>query len=378
MRVAVVGGGAVGSQTAWHLALAGAETVVFERFESPNSWGAHDGESRLLRSVPYLETAQGDKRILAESIPAWERMQRCSERPILDQCGGLIIDQPESEAFRIAAEAADSLPRAYSLDAAMLSSRYPQFALEPRELGVMDERGGLADPQQAVAAALELAIAAGATVRVHARVMELHSIGDGVELVFSDGARDRFDRVVLAAGAFARELIPELPLISRRLLLGWFEPKPGHAALLEGMPSFVWTPPEGGFLYGGPAEGGTRVKVGIDAPWGEVSDATSGREVTAEDVAPMAEAVSRHFPWLDVAGARYEMHIDGWSRDGHGLLGPLPRDPRVLLAVGWTGHGFKISPVLGQIAASLALSGETEFDISHLDPARYETLRTAE
>ncbi len=377
MRVAVIGAGAVGSQTAWQLALAGVETVVYERFEAPNRWGAHDGESRLLRGLPYLETAPGDRRILAESIPAWERIQRLSDRSILDQCGGLIIDQPGSEPLRLASEAAEGLPRAHALDHATLTSRYPQFAVDPQELGVLDESGGLADPQQAVAAALELAIEAGAVVRERARVTALHSTDGAVELEFADGSRDRVHRVVLAGGAFARELIPELPLHSRRLLLGWFAPKPGQSGLVGGMPSFVWTAPDGGFLYGGPAEGGATVKVGIDAPWGEVSDAMTGREVTVDDMAPMADAVRRHLPWLDTATARYEMHIDGWSSDGHGILGPLPRDPRILLAVGWTGHGFKISPVLGEIAASLAVTGDTGFDISHLDPARYEALRAA-
>ena len=377
MRVAVIGAGAVGSQTAWQLARAGVETFVYERFEAPNKWGAHDGESRLLRGLPYLETAPGDRKILAESISAWERIQGLSDRPILDQCGGLIIDQPESESFGLAAEAAEAQPQARALDAATLASNYPQFALDARELGVIDERCGLADPQQAVAAALEFAVGAGARLQEHARVVALHAVDEGVVLEFFDGSRESFDRVVCAAGAFARELVPELPLRSRRLLLGWFEPKPGRSDLIEGMPSFVWTPPGGGFLYGGPAEGGASVKVGIDAPWGEVADAMSRREVTSEDIAPMVESVRRYLPWLDTATGRYEMHIDGWSSDGHGILGAHPCDPRVLLAVGWTGHGFKISPVLGEIAAALALGRESRFDISHLDPARFEVLRTA-
>lgn len=377
MKVAVVGAGAVGSQAAWRLALAGAETIVYERFETPNGWGAHDGESRLLRGLPYLETAPGDRRILADSIPAWQQIQDLSDRLILDLCGGLIIDQPESEPFRSAADAAAAQPRAHLLDAATLGSRYPQFAVDQREVGVLDELGGLADPQQAVAAVLELATAAGATVREHARVVALRSATESVELEFSDGSSERFDRVVCAAGAFSRELLPELPIRSRRLLLGWFVPKPGHSMLIKEMPSFVWTPPAGGFLYGGPAEGGASVKVGIDAPWGEVSDVMSGREVTNADIAPMVEAVRNYLPWLDTATGRYEMHIDGWSNDGHGILGPLPRDPRVMLAVGWTGHGFKISPILGRIAASLVLEGSSEYDISHLDPARFHALRAS-
>jgi sarcosine oxidase len=43
---------------------------------------------------------------------------------------------------------------------------------------------------------------------------------------------------------------------------------------------------------------------------------------------------------------------------------------RVVLAIGFSGHGFKFAPVVGEIAADLVIHGETTYDIGFLSPAR--------
>lgn len=364
-RIAVIGAGTVGSQVARALAGNDVEVDIYDRFNSPNPWGAHGGESRLIRSVPYLETAPGDRAILEASIPAWKKLESESGRPTLNQCGGLIIGN-ENDPGVIAASSSSGVVR-FTQDT--VRERFPQFALR-NEIGLLDEQGGLVDPQHAVIAALELAIRGGARVHQRTRVTGLSDTDHGVRLSLEGGATAEYDRVVVATGSFAQELLPEMPVIARRLLLGWYEPLPGREGLIDGMPSFVWSPAPGHFLYGGPSEDGRTIKVGVDAPWGDVEDALSGRSVSAQDIEPAREMVSALLPWVDAETGRYEMHIDGWSTDGHGVLGALPDHPNVIAAVGWSGHGFKISPVLGEIIADLVLNRTTQYDVSHLDPRR--------
>lgn len=366
MRVAVVGAGSVGSQTALRLSETGVEVEIFDRFNSPNPWGAHAGESRLLRSVPYLETAPGDREILLASDEAWDLLEQQSRRPILNWCGGLIIADSGSEPFR----SANTSAHVEHFGSDSLQKRFPQFSVSGEE-GILDRRGGLVDPQHAVLAALELALKNGATLHQRTRITSVRSIAGGVEIEIDGQDRRLFDRVVITTGAFSRDLLPQIPLIARRLLLGWYEPRKVKTHLLENMPSFVWTPAPGEFMYGGPSEDGRTVKVGVDAPLGEVGDALSGRTVSDADTTHARSSVQRYLPWLDHENGRYEMHIDGWSVDGHGVLGELPDSPGVIAAVGWSGHGFKISPVLGEIASDIACSRQPRFDISHLRPDRF-------
>lgn len=377
MRVAVIGAGAIGSHSAWQLARAGVDTVVFDRFQAPNSWGAHDGESRLLRSIPYLETAPGDREILADSTEAWRDLQSRSQRSIVNECGGLIIDRADSPAFMLASEVASTQSTAHLLDQKSLNAEFPQFRVDASDRAVLDDLGGLADPQEAVAAALELAEAYGAELRRETRVVAMNVRDERVEIEVGGGDFEAFDRVVLATGAFARELVPQLPIRARRLLLGWFPPRAGSEHLVTDMPSFVWMPAGGSFLYGGPAEGGSTIKVGMDWAWGETPNVMQGREVTNHDTHAMRALIHARLPWLDADLGRYEMHIDGWSADERGILGPLPTSPNVVLATGWSGHGFKISPVIGRIVASLICGEDSGYDISHLEPARFSGLRVS-
>ena len=55
------------------------------------------------------------------------------------------------------------------------------------------------------------------------------------------------------------------------------------------------------------------------------------------------------------------------------VLGTLSDTPQVVLACGFSGHGFKFGPVIGDIAADLVLEGKTARDVSHFAAARLAT-----
>ncbi len=59
------------------------------------------------------------------------------------------------------------------------------------------------------------------------------------------------------------------------------------------------------------------------------------------------------------------------------MVGPHPEFPRVVLACGFSGHGFKFTPVLGEVLADLATGGSREFDLSPFDPGRSAVPRPA-
>ncbi len=58
------------------------------------------------------------------------------------------------------------------------------------------------------------------------------------------------------------------------------------------------------------------------------------------------------------------------SPDSHFVLGPHPDEPRVAIAAGFSGHGFKFASVMGEVLADLALDGRTRHPIRFLSPSR--------
>jgi sarcosine oxidase len=371
LRVAVVGAGSVGAATALALAREGVSVTMFDRYEPPHRLGAHAGESRLVRSLPYLEKSAGEARMLVAALEEWDRIERDSGVPLITNCGGLAIGHQESAPLTMMREAGRGA--AEFLDPGELAARFPQFAVQPDEVAVFDRRGGIIDPAAAVAAMIDLARRAGAETRFNTGVVGLEPVAEGV-VVRTHDETQHFGKVVVAAGAFSPGVEPGLPVRARRVLLGWFQPRTGSETLLRACPSFVWSPGPGGFLYGGGSYDRRTLKVGMDHDWGYVSDAAAeGRDVRVEDATPLRAAVARYLPWLEPEGDRFEMHLDGWAADESGLLGERPDRPGIVLATGWSGYGFKIAPAIGMAAADLALQRQPRFDISALDPTRHVT-----
>jgi glycine/D-amino acid oxidase-like deaminating enzyme len=57
--------------------------------------------------------------------------------------------------------------------------------------------------------------------------------------------------------------------------------------------------------------------------------------------------------------------------DEHFVLGSHPDDPRVVLAGGFSGHGFKFASAIGDVVTDLLAAGGTRFDIGFLAPERF-------
>ena len=60
------------------------------------------------------------------------------------------------------------------------------------------------------------------------------------------------------------------------------------------------------------------------------------------------------------------------SPDGHFIIDRLPNHRRVTVACGFSGHGFKFMPVIGEILADLAVDGKTKYDIEFMSLKRFD------
>jgi sarcosine oxidase len=59
------------------------------------------------------------------------------------------------------------------------------------------------------------------------------------------------------------------------------------------------------------------------------------------------------------------------SPDGHFIVDRHPVHERVTIACGFSGHGFKFAPVIGQALADLAVDGGTALPIGFLGLKRF-------
>src|SRR2546430_13513979 len=81
MRVAVIGGGAMGAATSWRLARRGVDVVCYDRYSPPHPLGSTHGDTRIIRTA-YLE-GPWYVPLLQEAFPLWRELEAVSRAHLL-------------------------------------------------------------------------------------------------------------------------------------------------------------------------------------------------------------------------------------------------------------------------------------------------------
>jgi sarcosine oxidase len=130
---------------------------------------------------------------------------------------------------------------------------------------------------------------------------------------------------------------------------------------------------EGVHISGFPSLDGGSVKIAVTASFTDLADPDDlDRNVAPEILTATNDAVARFLPGLIPAPLRVSAYMDGYTPDGHALVGPMPETPNVWLLGGFSGHGFKLAPAIGQAAADLIQHGKTDLPITDLSPSRWD------
>lgn len=370
-RVAVIGTGSIGAMTLWQLARSGVEAIGFEQYGIGHDQAAAGGESRIFRTA-YLEGAQYVP-LLQRAYDLWRELEDESGRDLLTLNGGLMIGDRDSEAMRNVQASIDEFGLAHEvLDARAMAGRYPQHRMTDNETAVLDHRAGVLRPEFAVAAAAYRARELGAGLVSHTRVTSVEPGPTGVTVRTED--RDyTVEQVVVTAGPWTARFAPALRehVGPKRLVMTWYQAEDPKLWQPDACPIFI-RDADDVHIFGIPTLDGGSVKVAPHASYGTFDDADDlDRNVDVADLAPINAAVARYLSGLVPEPVRVSAYMDAYTTDGHGLVGRAPGTENVWLLGGFSGHGFKMAPAFGQVAADLVRTGTTQLPIEHLDPARF-------
>ncbi len=362
-HVIVVGGGTMGLASAWALARRGARVTVLERFGHVHARGSHGGHTRIIRES-YHEGA-GYVPIVREAARLWDELsERTGGDPLLVRTGMIEVGPPDDPGLRDAVEACVvSGTRHEVVDAGDARRRWP-IAVPDGWSTCFTPSGGYLRVRPCLDALRGEAERHGAVVRHDVRVI---GIDDGA-VVLASGEVVRGDRVVVTAGAYLPALLPEfLPGRLRviRRVLAWTRPDEQQRAALSAMPVWAVFAPEG-FLYGFPwcAEGIDGFKVarhiaagGLGVDEGEDPE-TVDREVHAEDLAPLEQFLKEYIPGGRGPVVASTVCLYTCTPSWDFVIDEAPGLARVLVAGGFSGHGFKFAPAIGGLVAGVVLDGE--------------------
>jgi sarcosine oxidase subunit beta len=371
--ILIVGGGVIGTSIAHSLARRKVGKVVL--LEKSFLGAGSSGKSGAIIRQHYsnvLTAAMAQK-----SLRVFEHFDDLVGGPPVFTHTGMVIVVNERD--RAGLEANVKLQRELGIDVGMISAKElsgldPHAKLADDELAIFEAKAGYVEAVQVVASFADSAKRLGADIREGVEVQCIIHAGGRVLGAETNGGRFDCKTLILATGPWAARLASEincpLPVQACRTQVALFR-----------------TPAE--FGRRGPVYGDFVHGIYFKPTHGEMIHAGSlaGEEIN-DPVDPDQYNESADSKWLPQVrrrlSGRYPVMERGYGRGGYGALYGITPDWHPILdripgfegaycAVGFSGHGFKMSPIVGQLMAELIVDGKTKtLDISPLRLARFK------
>jgi sarcosine oxidase len=371
----VVGLGAMGSATLFHLARRGLRVLGLEQFSEAHQLGSSHGDSRIIRETYFEHPLYVP--LVQRAHELWRELEATSGASLMKITSGLMIGPSDgmvvAGTLRSARE--HHLPHEV-LTPAQVRERFPAFRLASNLVAVLDPRAGYLDPEACNKAHLDAARAAGAETRFDEPVLEWNPDGEGVRIRTGAGTYTAH-RLVLAAGAWntglARDL--QLPLTVERQTVFWLEPSGSpYTYEAERFPIYAYEYKAGHICYGFP-----RLSRGVKASVMHSGDTARDpdsveRTVNDDEAKPLRAALRPVLPELAEAPVRdCGVCLFTNTPDHDFIIDFHPLLPQVLISSPCSGHGFKFASAIGELQADLLTTGRSRFDLSPFRIGRWPT-----
>lgn len=357
--VIIIGGGVTGCSIAFHLAERGVRNVVVleRRFLASGGTGRSVGIMRQLYPTP--ETS----RMVLHSLRVFQSFREITGGDAgYVQCGAIIAVAPaQRETLAKTLEA----QREIGIQARLLTPddiRELEPRIDPFAVGaaVYEPESGYGDPTGVTTGFAAGARRLGVAIEQMTAVVGLRTEGDRIAGVVMAGGDEIATRVVVnAAGLWCRE-IADMAGVSLPIVVGRHPVFIIERTSAFGRPHPIYLDlASGTFLR--PETGGLTLTGFLDAdePNHPMDPEALGADVQFDEVARIMERASRCIPAL--GDARYQRGYAGAfdiSPDWMPILDETPVRG-FYVAVGMSGHGFKLSPAVGRLMADLIAEGRS-------------------
>ncbi len=373
----VIGLGAMGSSALFQLARQGIKVLGLEQFGIVHDRGSHSGHTRIVRKayfehpdyVPLLESA----------YHGWAELEVLRGATIFHKTGLVYFgetDHPVMEGVRESAEEYE-IPIEYPIS----SKEYSMFNMPDSFEGILEPDAGFTLVEPTIRGYVEEAKRYGAEVQTGEAVLGWR-IHKGYVEVHTSKMEYHAQKLVLTAGAYLKHLVPSLAdkLTVTRQIIGWVKPERPDRFSKHKFPCWVIADKDHpGIFYGfpiadpGETGGNGLLKIAHHAP-GSVIDPSELKALVPDDeTEKLRKVLADYLPEVEGEIIRTEVCIYTNTPDEHFMVDFLPEtEQRVILAAGFSGHGFKFVPIVGEILSDLVLEGRTKQPVDFLRLNRFE------
>jgi monomeric sarcosine oxidase len=356
--VVVAGGGTMGTAVAWELGKRGLKALVLEQFQHIHPFGAHSGETRIIRHA-YAEGADYVPLVL-RADSHWTDLEAATAERVLHRVGAIELSAPGHGRVQAARDSADAHGLPYEvLPIDEFRRRYHQFRAGDDWQAGFEPDGGFIDVTRSLGALAAEVRKSGVEIREHAPVTGWSASGDGVRVETASSV-ETADRLIITAGAWADQLLRDLglPIQIVRKTLFWLEVEEPELFAPDRCPVYIAGIP-GYQFYGFPSWGRPGEKVAIHSGGLETDPDQVDREIARwerDEIVTVARTVLLGLTGkvLDATTCLYSS-----TPDEDFVIDLVPANPNVVFAAGFSGHGYKFAPAIGELLVAMVL-GERE------------------
>jgi sarcosine oxidase subunit beta len=369
----IVGGGVMGTSIAYALAKRRAGRVVL--LEKSHLGAGSSGKSGAIIRQHYsnrLTAAMAQK-----SLRVFEHFDDVVGGPPVFTHTGMVLVVNQRD--RAGLEANLVMQRGLGIDVRLVSPGElteidANVQLKEDELAAFEAEAGYVEAVQVVASFADAARQAGADIRQGVEVKSIVTEKNRVTGVETNEGRYDCGRLVLATGPWAAQLANtiglKLPVQACRTQVALFRRPPdcGRRGVVYGdfVQGLYFKPTHGDMVHAG-SLAGEEINNPVDPD--DYNEAADG-----DWLPQVRQKLSRRCPALHRGYGRGGFGaLYGITPDWHPILDRLPGVEGAYCAVGFSGHGFKMSPIVGQLMSELIVDSQVaSLDLKPLRLARFD------
>jgi sarcosine oxidase len=360
--VIVIGLGAMGGAAFRSLAARGLRVIGIEQFSVAHALGSSHGETRIIRKA-YFEHPDYVP-LLRKSYELWAELEAAVGRRLYHETGLLLAGPVDGEAVPGARLAAKLHGIAIEdLTSAEIERRFPWMQLPAGAECVYEPEAGFLEVERCVESQIRDGERLGGQACCDERVIDWATNGSTVRII-TDKARYEANSLVICAGPWAARLLIDLqiPLEVVRKSVMWFRsqgtaPAPSCGFFVER---------EGRAFYGVPSLETGVTKLAEHTGGEQVDPDGVDRELRDDDLQPVQDFGRAVLKGLEADPIRASVCMYTLTPDRHFIIDRHPDSANVAFACGFSGHGFKFAPVVGESLADLVTAGRTGLPIEFL------------
>ena len=377
--IVIVGLGAAGSAALYQASKRGAKVLGIDQFHMAHPYGSSHGESRITR----LAIGE-DWNLTPFAMRSHEIWREHEERfemygQLLLQTGGLIIGETGAgTAFHGNSDFLGTTIQAASLykirheilGSEEIRRRFPVLMVKADAKGYYEYDAGILFPEKCVRANLLTAQRLGAKIVLNCKVLDMEFSANSVTLATNLGFISA-GKVIISAGAWVSTFLPASQrdyFKPTRQTVHYFKPRTSESPfLVNGFPVFIWTD-EG--IYGFPNFGKGHVRI-AQGSYNQVCNPDNvDREISRKEIREINETISRLIPALRGGYTGGDTCIYTVTPDEGFVIDDHPDSENVLLVSACSGHGFKHSAAIGELASQIVLNEPHRYDMSKFSLSR--------